>query len=219
MEREQEEISPASPATSPLDKTVAEPNQGWQQSRSASAKKRERKARKDIEAIEEEEKEAAIKAVEYKEREEARKTRREKEARDSKGRAETERKERADRKDREVSEKRIKEKKQKRDLVEMMEASFGSSDDNASDSDAGSRPGIGEEVNTPIKKKPQIGGLEGLQMGMIVRDSMKNARPKSEEEKYGGDGQMSYHIFKNNFKSAAREDILAASDIINEAAN
>ena len=54
---------------------------------------------------------------------------------------------------------------------------------------------------------------------MIVRDSMKNARPKSEEEKYGGDGQMSYHIFRNNFKSAAREDILAASDIINEAAN
>ena len=100
-----------------------------------------------------------------------------------------------------------------------MEASFGSSADSASDADAGSRPSIGEEVNTPTKKKPQIGGLEGLQMGMIVRDSMKNARPKSEEEKYGGDGQMSYHIFKNNFKSAAREDILAASDIINEAAN
>ena len=30
---------------------------------------------------------------------------------------------------------------------------------------------------------------------------------------------MSYHIFKNNFKSAARDDILAASDIINEASN
>ena len=30
---------------------------------------------------------------------------------------------------------------------------------------------------------------------------------------------MSYHIFKNNFKSAAREDILTASDIINEASN
>ena len=56
-------------------------------------------------------------------------------------------------------------------------------------------------------------------MIMIVRDSMKKARPTSEDKKYGGDGMMSYHIFKNNFKSAAREDILAASDIINEAAN
>ena len=93
-EREREETLAASPATtSPLEKTVVEPDQGWKQSRSASAKKRERKARKEIEAIEEEEKEAAIKAVDDKEREEARKTRREKEARDRKEMAERERKE------------------------------------------------------------------------------------------------------------------------------
>ena len=84
-----------------------------------------------------------------------------------------------------------------------MMASFESSDDSDTEPDAGSRPDIGEQMGSPPTKKPQVGGLEGLQMVMIVRDSMKNARPTSEDEKYGGDGQMSYHIFKNNFKSAA----------------
>ena len=30
---------------------------------------------------------------------------------------------------------------------------------------------------------------------------------------------MSYHLFKNNFKSAVKEDVICASDIINEAVN
>ena len=101
----------------------------------------------------------------------------------------------------------------------MLEASFGSSADSDADAEARSRLSSGGSKSPTLTKKPKVEGLEGLQMIMIVRDSMKNARPTSEDEKYGGDGMMSYHIFKNNFKSAAREDILAASDIINEAAN
>ena len=95
--------------------------------------------------------------MEEREREEARKTRREKESRDRKERAETERKERVGRKDRENIERKNKENKEKRDLDDMMEASFGSSDD--SHLDPGSRPSIGEEVRPSIERTPQIGGV------------------------------------------------------------
>ena len=101
----------------------------------------------------------------------------------------------------------------------MMERSFGDSCDSDIDADARRRLSSGAVASPSPTKKPIAEGLEGLQMIMIVRDSMKNARPMSEDEKYGGDGMMSYHIFKNNFKSATREDILPASDIINEATN
>ena len=98
----------------------------------------------------------------------------------------------------------------------MMDASFGSSGSESESKDSSEED---HGTTSPTKKAPKMRGLEKLQMEMIVRDSMKNARPKSEDEKYGDDGKMSYHLFKNNFKSAVKEDVISASDIINEAVN
>ena len=102
-----------------------------------------------------------------------------------------------------------------------MDASFRSGGGSYSESDVDSKDLSEREeerqTTSPTKKVPKMGGLERLEM--IVRDSMKNARPKTEDEKYGDDGQISYHLFKNNFKSAVKEDLISASDVINEAVN
>ena len=102
----------------------------------------------------------------------------------------------------------------------MMDASFGSSGGSNSGSKPESKDSSEDNGTTsPTRKAPKMRGLEKLQMEMILRDSMKNPRPKSEDEKYGHDGKMFYHLFKNNFKSAVKEDVISASDIINEAVN
>ena len=101
------------------------------------------------------------------------KVRKEKELKDRKERAEKEKKGQLERKAREAGE-----RKEKTNLDAMMEASFGSSNGSSSESDLGG-DSADKEVKTPTKETPQIGGLERLQMEMIVRDSMRNARPKS----------------------------------------
>ena len=54
-------------------------------------------------------------------------------------------------------------------------------------------------------------------MEILVRGKMKEARPKTEDEKYEGDERMSFHLFKHRFNSVEKADILCPSDILNKA--
>ena len=61
--------------------------------------------------------------------------------------------------------------------------------------------------------------MKEVKMEQLARSRMVEARPKSEEEKFGDNGSVTYQSFKNRFNAVAKVEGINPLDVLNEISN
>ena len=61
--------------------------------------------------------------------------------------------------------------------------------------------------------------MREVKMEQLARSRMVEARPKSEEEKFGDNGNVTYQSFKNRFNAVTKVEGINPLDVLNEISN
>ena len=216
--RQKEDEERPAPDDDPLVQRLAQVREKLREETEAKEKQEEEERQQMEEMREKEEEEEERQAIE--------KRRKVKEAADAKSRqlrkeiAETEKRTKEERKKKEESKSRIKERKEagKRKEEIRRKKTIKISETVAKERKEREEEGEEEEEEEEEKGKSK-GGMEaywGIHQEMLARQRMIDARPKTEEEKYGDDEKMSYMTFKRRFNAITNVQGINYLDILNE---
>ena len=106
-----------------------------------------------------------------------------------------------------VSKKKGKKSKKRRERERAESSSSEESSPSESESDSS------DEEN--VRRKT----MKEVKMEQLARSRMTEARPKSEEEKFGDNGTVTYQSFKNRFNAVAKVEGINPLDVLNEIGN